>query len=55
MAAPAAAGVTGTGSGLQGMAERVAALGGELRYGPASPAGGFRVSARIPLAEVAVA
>jgi two-component system sensor histidine kinase DesK len=51
-AAPPAT-VTGTGSGLRGLDERVAALGGELEHGPAGP--GFRVSARLPLAEVAVA
>jgi signal transduction histidine kinase len=48
----ATAAVTGTGSGLQGMAERVAAHGGELRYGAAG--GGFRVAARLPLTEVAI-
>jgi signal transduction histidine kinase len=47
---PAAA--AGTGTGLHGMAERVAAHGGELHYGPEGR--GFRVAARLPLAEVAV-
>ncbi len=38
----------GTGHGLVGMRERVAALGGHVRAGPA-PKGGFRVDAAIPL------
>ncbi|HEX6132138.1 MAG TPA: histidine kinase [Actinomycetota bacterium] len=38
----------GGGSGIPGMRERAAALGGELEAGP-SPAGGFRVVARLPL------
>jgi signal transduction histidine kinase len=36
------------GSGLRGMAERVAALGGAFEAGP-SPTGGFRVRASLPL------
>jgi signal transduction histidine kinase len=41
--------VTGTGTGLRGMAERVAACGGELVHGPAGA--GYRVVARLPLTE----
>jgi signal transduction histidine kinase len=36
------------GSGISGMRERVAALGGEFSAGPA-PGGGFRVSAHLPI------
>lgn len=41
------AGTAGTGLGLQGIRERVAALGGEAEIGPRAT-GGFRVRARIP-------
>lgn len=40
-------GTTGTGLGLQGIRERVAALGGGAEIGPRAT-GGFRVRARIP-------
>jgi signal transduction histidine kinase len=39
----------GSGNGIRGMRERVAALGGELATGP-RPGGGFRVKARLPIA-----
>jgi signal transduction histidine kinase len=42
-------GRAGTGHGLIGMRERVAAFGGDLEVGP-GPDGGFRVAARLPLA-----
>jgi signal transduction histidine kinase len=42
-------GTTRTGHGLVGMRERVSALGGSLQTGP-RPAGGYRVSAVLPLA-----
>jgi signal transduction histidine kinase len=47
---PGAEDTTGTGSGLLGMAERAAALGGQLDAGP-RPGGGFRVAARLPVRE----
>jgi signal transduction histidine kinase len=40
----------GGGSGIRGMRERAAALGGELTAGPRA-GGGFRVSAHLPLPE----
>jgi signal transduction histidine kinase len=45
--APTVARVWGTGTGLRGMAERVEAAGGTLRYG--GEGRGFRVEARLPL------
>ena len=51
---PAAAnggGTLGSGGGLRGLRERVAALGGELEAGPREPKG-FRVAARLPLEDV---
>ncbi|MGI5201215.1 sensor histidine kinase [Spirillospora sp. CA-108201] len=48
--APGAAG----GSGVRGMRERAASVGGELTAGP-GPAGGFRVWARLPLDEAGAA
>jgi signal transduction histidine kinase len=47
---PGAEDTTGTGSGLLGMAERAAALGGQLDAAP-RPDGGFRVTARLPVRE----
>ena len=46
---PASYGRTGTGHGLIGMRERVAAFNGDLEVG-SRPGGGFRVAARLPLA-----
>jgi signal transduction histidine kinase len=40
---------TKDGNGIRGMAERVAAIGGEFRAEP-RPGGGFRVHARLPVA-----
>jgi signal transduction histidine kinase len=42
-------GRAGTGHGLIGMRERVAAFNGDLEVGP-RPDGGFRVAARLPIA-----
>ena len=50
--APVVAPVQGTGTGLRGMAERVEAAGGTLRYG--GEGRGFRVEARLPLEPVLV-
>jgi signal transduction histidine kinase len=46
----AAPSTMGTGSGITGMRERAVALGGQLEAGPRAD-GGFRVRARLPLAE----
>lgn len=46
--ATAGAGAGSSGTGIAGMRERALALGGELEAGPL-PAGGFRVTARLPL------
>jgi signal transduction histidine kinase len=43
----------GSGNGLIGMRERVAALGGTLRVGAGPDGTGFRVSARLPVLETA--
>jgi signal transduction histidine kinase len=40
--------ISGSGSGLAGMRERTAALGGRLEVGP-RPGGGFRVRAELPM------
>jgi signal transduction histidine kinase len=42
--------IPGSGRGIAGMSERVAAVGGQLTAGP-RPGGGFRVHASIPLAQ----
>jgi signal transduction histidine kinase len=44
------AGTQGAGNGIRGMRERAEALGGDLEAGP-RPDGGFRVRARLPLAD----
>jgi signal transduction histidine kinase len=43
-------GTPGAGDGIRGMRERAEALGGELTAGP-TPDGGFRVHARLPVAD----
>ena len=40
--------IAGSGSGIAGMRERTAALGGRLEVGP-RPDGGFRVRAELPM------
>jgi signal transduction histidine kinase len=45
-------GTAGTGHGIRGMRERVAALDGELEAG-VRPGGGFRVAARLPAGDAA--
>jgi len=44
-------GAAGEGSGLRGLAERMAEAGGTLEAGPA-PEGGFRLVARVPIAPI---
>jgi signal transduction histidine kinase len=48
--APTGDGRAGVGHGLIGMRERVQVFGGDLEVGP-RPGGGFRVAARLPLAD----
>lgn len=48
-AAPSSLHANGSGNGLRGMRERAEALGGTLVAGP-RPAGGWRVTAALPLA-----
>ncbi|NEA21854.1 sensor histidine kinase [Actinomadura bangladeshensis] len=45
---PSSAGASGDGSGIRGMRDRAASLGGALEAGP-GPDGGFAVRARLPL------
>jgi signal transduction histidine kinase len=49
-APPGKTGHPGSGHGLTGMAERVAAIGGEIAAGPGQE-GGFEVLARLPIAD----
>ncbi|WP_370153420.1 sensor histidine kinase [Streptacidiphilus sp. EB129] len=42
-------GVTGTGTGLRGMTERIEAVGGSLTAGPAPGAAGWRIALRVPV------
>jgi signal transduction histidine kinase len=53
-AGPGNGGTRGGGHGLPGMRERAAAVGGAVEYGP-GPAGGFQVTARLPVAAEPVA
>ena len=49
-----AGGADATGSGLRGIAERVAMLGGDLAAGPGAGGSGFRLAATLPLSAVLV-